>query len=863
MSGICFNVQKNTDCGKKEKNFRMLRKRFLLLGLVVLTFLAACTKKNVYYFYVDQEGNAIWDKVEGAVGYEAQLLDENMEVVLGFSPEADETTTYIPAGYTMRIRPVFEDDRVGDWMVGVYEGEEAGGALIKTRVQSDYKIYWEDLKIYEILENVDHSSIKTEADGSVSFTAAAPDGGVIQFVGTGITLTEEEMILHPGARLCALDAIGRIAALELCVTDSGDVNNWCYASGGYTFTTATSVDSADRLYYVPGCTILASETEAVIRCAEYQPNFISFGAEKANEDSVVVSAVKVYYDETTYHTGLRLAALDLGRYTAYLTGEYYDSSRERFLPEEEIYDFALSLFPDVADAEEPLEVDVFNDDVIHEFSTIYDIEENLYVIGELRNADGKVMNKETDPLSEGCTLAVTIGDYTMSLALPVVERYSGASTLHELTPYNNALAEGETLSLVIPIVWQDQPENGTEEALKNIYSKLGRVMAQDGTITDYSENLTEQFSLSEYFDTASYGTYTITSFVSDWYQAPYEFQEMQYQGVGTDTEFRDEVYRWLMERYPDMDWSRFDADGDGIFDSVIFINTGKRDGDTVVMAGYGYALFVSFGYTGEGAGTKDTPVFKNFVSINTEFLEDNALIHEVSHSFGIIDYYDVGYSGIDAVGKYDMQSDGFGDWNAYSKYAVGWIEPEVVSGLEKGESIEISIGAFSETGDAIVIPAAEAEHDGPFGEYIILELFTDGGVNRYDSVKYGLDGAVGVRISHVNAAMEKRVLIGEDGTEYPIGTTHLVNSYNKKGQYQIEVIQAGGTNTFTSSERENGALVKEDLFAAGDSFDVADYKEFFVNGRMDDGKEFGYTVKIVSIEQVNGEYTAVVRITRK
>ena len=51
---------------------------------------------------------------------------------------------------------------------------------------------------------------------------------------------------------------------------------------------------------------------------------------------------------------------------------------------------------------------------------------------------------------------------------------------------------------------------------------------------------------------------------------------------------------------------------------------------------------------------------------------------------------------------------------------------------------------------------------------------------------------------------------------------------------------------------------------AGDTFAVEDYAEFFYNGRMDNGLEFGYTVEIVSINNdANGIPTATVRVTRK
>ena len=55
------------------------------------------------------------------------------------------------------------------------------------------------------------------------------------------------------------------------------------------------------------------------------------------------------------------------------------------------------------------------------------------------------------------------------------------------------------------------------------------------------------------------------------------------------------------------------------------------------------------------------------------------------------------------------------------------------------------------------------------------------------------------------------------------------------------------------------ALRKHRRFHAVDTFDAANYGEFLINGRFDNGSEFGYAVEIVSIE--NGE--ATVRITAK
>ena len=67
---------------------------------------------------------------------------------------------------------------------------------------------------------------------------------------------------------------------------------------------------------------------------------------------------------------------------------------------------------------------------------------------------------------------------------------------------------------------------------------------------------------------------------------------------------------------------------------------------------------------------------------------------------------------------------------------MGWIQPHIVRDLEPGDPVDITIGSLAATGDAIVIPAAGAIHDGPFNEYMIVDLFAPEGLNRYDAADF-------------------------------------------------------------------------------------------------------------------------------
>ena len=225
------------------------------------------------------------------------------------------------------------------------------------------------------------------------------------------------------------------------------------------------------------------------------------------------------------------------------------------------------------------------------------------------------------------------------------------------------------------------------------------------------------------------------------------------------------------------------------------------------------------------------------------------IVHEFGHNLGLIDYYDVTYAGINAIGNYDMQSDNSGDWNAFSKYCVGWLSSTVVEGLESGESIDISIGSMTTTGDAIVIPASGETHQGPFNEYMLVDLFTDDGLYESSAGMYGLSDTAGVRIYYVNALM--------------VDMGKIINSYNQSGEYHLELLQKGGKNTFTKPNSRM-TISKQDLFYSGDTFDAVNYTEFLNDGLMDSGKEFGYTIEVMSIQKdANGEYTANIRIIRK
>ena len=814
---------------------------------------------------LDEKGYARWDAVDGATAYHCEFINSLDDCT--DSAETRDTFIRVPLDHCVRVFPILADGTYANCsIISGYNGTGRSpyADMLAELIDHRFSLRLEDTHTYDILAGLVPDSVRTDSDGTLHFDSVGPKGETLRFVGTGVTLGDDGLTFAPGGEVLCLDAIGRICGYMPLITAPGHEENVLDFSGGYTFDERTSVDSADELFKVwPIGIHTRVAADALFSMMEQQPNMIGFGATDTNEDSFTLAEMTVFYDEATYATPIGSMVLNYQFYGSYLEGQFYDASREVYDSENGIYTFYLLVMPQLLDEILPDTTSYMEDMAPYVSRAVMDIPMERYSIGQLKDARGNGLDKATDPLAPGCTVEISIAGATYDLELPVLERFKGAQTLHELTPYNDLFSLGEMTALVIPVRWSNYQLPDPDGQLALIRQKLGRVVDESGAVTDYSPDPAEGWSLSSYYSTSSYGALQLESFLTGWVTAPCTLEEMACTDI-LSSPLAEELVESVRQMYPHMDWTRFDRNADGILDCVIFLSSVEAEG-AYPMISFGGGVHVSTGYSGERAGTPEDPNLKNFIAIGSGMLDasPNVLIHEFGHAFGLIDYYDVTYSGIDAVGRFDMQSGSYGDWNPYSKYAAGWIAPQVVTDLEPGSSIELTIGAFSETGDAIVIPAAGKDHDGPFGEYILLDLFTATGVNLPDATAFGLGGATGVRIYHINANMERRDLTDRYGDPYTVGTTNIANDDTKDGRFQVELLQRGGNNTFTDLKDLRTDLKPQDLFRAGDRFDAAGYGEFLQDGRMDDGSEFGYIIEILRIDGTGADATATVRITGK
>lgn len=862
-----YAVKKKADAGKTAKKY--------IKSLKKVKNMLTETGKNIC---VGFNGTVGWKSVKGAVKYRvdyvhnmygAPICDDREEVKVTYTKVKDDfgvqifafdkdsnVLAYYASDYYVMDRAYFTDDDMAESAV-------AGKGKIYT---------------WNAFENINSKSLKKNSDGSMSFEVEGPDGEAIRFWGEDFEIKNNSIILHTKGRLMMTDGIGRIHSIKPVVSDPGPYNNNLCVYGGYNIDYDMHPGTIDRMIYTAGkgrhsCDF--PESDYGIPMDIYEPNFAGVGVlppsydiakQKGgvNDGDLTVSKFILEYTSSEKCTRFKELVLNPSTYGVYLPGEKYYKSREEYDPYNSVYYFSLYAIPDLEDDTKELPVEMVRNYDLHGMSVVAS-DGYYFKVGDLKDANGKILNKDNAFIYEGATLSVELGKASFDVKLDVLSTYDGAKTFHDLLPYPFPAGTGKRNALVIPIVWKDEPDRANDQILNEFKANFGRVADLGGKIKDYSDGIKgNRFSLSEYFDSASYGKMNVNSYITDWYKAPYRFSEMKVQSITWN--FIKEVTNWLYNTYPDVDFSQFDLDSNGYLDQVVFINSGDMSKENGFMpATFGGASQYRQTYGNEYAGSLDRPTMNNVVNINISHLGDNTLIHEFSHGFGLIDYYDVTYSGINAVGCYDMQSDNVGDWNAYSKYAAGWIEPTVVSGLKSGESVEIKIGALSEKGDAIVIPAASDEHEPPFSEYMLVDLYTSSGVNKYDSERYGIDNFTGVRIYHVDARMEKRDFINyefPDMEPCPIGTIHYANNFKEERMFNIELIQAGSKNTFTALNART-VIDKSDFFQTGDVFTMKKYSEFFYNGLFDNRKDFGYSIEVVSVSGIGANAQAVIRITRQ
>ena len=244
-------------------------------------------------------------------------------------------------------------------------------------------------------------------------------------------------------------------------------------------------------------------------------------------------------------------------------------------------------------------------------------------------------------------------------------------------------------------------------------------------------------------------------------------------------------------------------------------------------------------------------------------VDAHCFIHEMGHAFGLQDYYD--YSGQHSpAGGFNMQDMNVGGHDAYSVMAFGWAKPYIPT-----ESQTIIINDFQSSHDMILL--ANHEVTSPFDEYLLLELYSPTGLNKFDSDYHYSDRYplgprnTGVRVWHVDARLTQwtgyswsKTLTTNptDGDVYhAMSNTYYAtwtNAYSPLGKDYADY------NTLQLIRREGRSpyMGNSSLFNYGSSFTQNAYAEQFVRTqRMNDGKALGWSFSVDALDETSAAIT--------
>ena len=496
---------------------------------------------------------------------------------------------------------------------------------------------------------------------------------------------------------------------------------------------------------------------------------------------------------------------------------------------------------------------------------------------------------------------------------------------------------GDVNLLVIPVHLPGSTMN-TEEVRKDIETAFfGKESSENGYM-----------SLSEYYYESSFGKLNFQGFVTDWFDVSKNtnIKSLADITMGTEGTIVTEILRkavdWAFSN-PSYNLNRtdYDQNNDGsidgvwlVYDHYNYFNEASLNPDASEEdLNQAFWNFTSWDWYGDKPNLEapttsgfswssfdqlysayapykdvtineqviEVPDFSNLDSIK---LDSHTYIHETGHLLGLDDLYTS--DSRRPTGSSNMMDQNIGDFDPYSKLALGWITPYVVYGSSE---ILLPYNTYNDH-SVIVIPSnwdeisaeierlSEVEKENyvyefnPFSEYILIDLYSPLGVNYKDvygnddgNLVYGREACVadtGVRIFHVDSRIFKCRVVNSDlgqslywdynnlewdGEELENDEAIIMaisnerneaNTFNLNEEYdyfeRCRLIEAGGTNTFDLSGLTSQYATRDTLWNIDtQSFDIYRFGYQFFNGKYtyNDGNQLPFKISVSTLKGVS------------
>ncbi|MCR5786302.1 MAG: hypothetical protein K6G28_01190 [Acholeplasmatales bacterium] len=318
------------------------------------------------------------------------------------------------------------------------------------------------------------------------------------------------------------------------------------------------------------------------------------------------------------------------------------------------------------------------------------------------------------------------------------------------TGEGNAMpSTGNVKVLVVPLKFSEST-NETNTPLSKLSSAFNGDLA--------SKNFE---SVKAYYQTASYGKLNLSFEVyPSWIDVSSLTNERN--GIYSQNIATNAIVMAMQTVSKTYDLSDYDSDNDGYVDAVWFVyDINYSSGSSIQWAWtsdyesqnitynsktVGKICFASYAFT-----NSDDKYYQGYSEYGTNSITARTYIHETGHLLGLNDYYDYDYN--QTVGVHHtmygitLMDSNYGDLDAASKLMLGWIDPIVVS---SNDIVTIGSTALSSKNAVLISKTIETEKT-IFTRYILLEFWTNDGLNKVDaSNTFGVD-KYGVRVLYVDA----------------------------------------------------------------------------------------------------------------
>lgn len=454
-------------------------------------------------------------------------------------------------------------------------------------------------------------------------------------------------------------------------------------------------------------------------------------------------------------------------------------------------------------------------------------------------------------------------------------------TLWKNRGYPHFKSVGENNLLVVPLKIKGYEEYATSENLKKI---------NDSFFLENSLNTLGYYSLSEYYKISSYNKLNIKGEVTPWIDLDLTTKEISSSSISNykldcGTYFPTEKAINYIKENLNIDLTKYDNDKDGFIDGVYFIYGCPTFLDDSSLSTSTFWNFTYYNVLNKDKASISSPVLMTYSWSSFDMLskgsdktklDTHTYIHEFGHQLGLNDYYDTSNSGglnpyTSPMGGLDMMDNNVGDHSAFSKFALGWINPFVVSG-DIG-SVEVDIGSLIESGECIILPTSNYNNT-PFDEYLMIEYIKNDSINKVDSTNgypstFYTDGRIirfysknGIRITHIDARSVDSNLDYTDNINDMVMTKFSNTASTKQGYYcplnnnsyvLTSLISANSSrNTLGTFFVANNT----DLYNASSTIDFTSNSNSsrasslpYNSNRFNDGNVFNYSIKIDSISE--------------